>query len=111
MINSIPYSTREYWMQQANEALIALSGPCPFAAFASVIVNHTGQAGLGELVCIGANRNSKTGNPSLHGEISAISNCSAILTDPSGRYNLTAAQALAALNQLSLYTNAESCPM
>lgn len=100
--------------KQANLFLVfALSGPCPFAAFGSVIVNHTSQPidSMGELVCIGANANSATGNPTLHGEVSAIGNCSEVLTDPNGPYNLTAAQALDAFSSLTLYTNAESCPM
>lgn len=45
------------------------------------------------------------------GEIAAIQNCTAILTDPNGRYNLTGTQAIAAFADLTLYTNAESCPM
>jgi len=45
------------------------------------------------------------------GEIAAINNCTDVLTNPSGPYNLSAAQAQAAFSQLSLYTNAESCPM
>jgi tRNA(Arg) A34 adenosine deaminase TadA len=45
------------------------------------------------------------------GEMAAIQNCSEILTDPLGRYNMTAAEALTAFTELSLYTNAESCPM
>jgi len=68
-INGIPYKTRAYWMRQAN---VALGTPCPFAAFGSVVVNHTAADGLGELVCTGANSNSKTGNPSLHGASLAI---------------------------------------
>lgn len=112
-VNSVPYSTRQYWMRQANQALFTLSGPCPFAAFGTVVVNHTSQPSgtLGELICIGANNNSLTGNPTLHGEIAAINNCSKVLTDPTGKYNLTASQATAALQSLTLYTNAESCPM
>lgn len=47
----------------------------------------------------------------LAGEIAAISNCSTIFTDPNGPYKLTAAEATAAFSDLSLYTNAESCPM
>ncbi|KAF2091769.1 guanine deaminase [Saccharata proteae CBS 121410] len=109
-INSIPFSTRAHWMRRANQALADLGSPCPFAAFGSVIVNHTAP-GLGELVCIGANANSKTGNPTLHGEMAAIENCTTILTDPSGPYNLSASEALDAFTDLSLYTNAESCPM
>ncbi|KAJ8515871.1 hypothetical protein ONZ45_g6767 [Pleurotus djamor] len=109
-LNGIPFSTRAHWMRRANAALAELASPCTFAAFASVIVNHTAP-GLGELVCIGVNSNRNTGNPTLHGEIAAIQNCSTVLTDPSGPYNLTASQALSAFSQLSLYTNAESCPM
>lgn len=67
-INSIPYSTRVHWMREANNALFALSGSCPFAAFGSVIVNHTGTTDLGVLVCIGANSNSASGNPTMHGQ-------------------------------------------
>jgi tRNA(Arg) A34 adenosine deaminase TadA len=107
-INGIPYSTRAYWMRRANQALGDLGNPCPFAAFGSVIVNHTGSA-QGKLVCIGANSNSAEGNPTLHGEIAAINNCSAVLQ--AAPYNLTPAAALAAFPTLSLYTNAESCPM
>ncbi|KAI9742919.1 MAG: hypothetical protein M1818_003648 [Claussenomyces sp. TS43310] len=111
-VNSIPLSTRQHWMREANRALLALSGPCPFAAFGSVIVNHTDQTGeLGTLICIGANANSQTGDPTKHGEMAAISNCSKVLTDPEGRYRLSPPEALRALQDLSLYTNAESCPM
>ncbi|PVI02320.1 guanine deaminase [Periconia macrospinosa] len=110
-INGIPFSTRAYWMRKANEALgDVLDDPCPFAAFGTAIVNHTDE-GLGELVCIGANANRLTGNPTMHGEIAAITNCTAVLTDPRGRYKMNTTQALDAFTQLSLYTNAESCPM
>ncbi|KIW06236.1 uncharacterized protein PV09_02710 [Verruconis gallopava] len=108
-INSVPYSTRVHWMRRANEALSELASPCPFAAFGSVIVNHTDTSGLGEEICIGANANSAEGNPTLHGEIAAINNCSEVLQGP--RFNLSAAEALSAMKSLSLYTNAESCPM
>ncbi|KAH9898612.1 cytidine deaminase-like protein [Xylariomycetidae sp. FL2044] len=108
-INGVSFSTRAHWMRQATQAL---GTPCPFAAFGSVIVNHTaGTSELGELVCTGANSNSATGNPTLHGEMAAISNCSTILTDPDGPYQLSASEALDAFADLSLYTNAESCPM
>ncbi|KAL2415800.1 hypothetical protein ABEF94_004749 [Exophiala dermatitidis] len=109
-INGVNFSTRAYWIRQANAALGQLVSPCPFGAFGTVIVNHTSE-GLGELVCIGANSISATGNPSMHGEIAAIKNCSEILTDPSGPYNMTALEAQTAFSSLSLYTNAESCPM
>ncbi|KAL1618021.1 hypothetical protein SLS54_007554 [Diplodia seriata] len=45
------------------------------------------------------------------GEMAAIANCTAVLTDPEGRYRLNASEALDAFSRLSLYTNAESCPM
>lgn len=64
-INNIPFSTRAYWMRQAN---LALPSACPFAAFGTVIVNHTDTSGLGQLVCTGANSGSTTGNPTLHGK-------------------------------------------
>jgi hypothetical protein len=65
-INGIPYATRVHWMRQAN---LALHAPCPFAAFGSVIVNHTKTEGLGTVVCTGANANYKFGNPTLHGSL------------------------------------------
>jgi len=68
MINGITFSTRAHWMRLANVALSDISGsPCPFAAFGTVIVNHTA-SDAGELICMGVNENSKTGNPSLHGK-------------------------------------------
>lgn len=45
------------------------------------------------------------------GEIAAITNCTAVMTDPDGPFKFTASKAQAAFKQLSLYTNAESCPM
>lgn len=68
--DSIPDKSRQFWMQQANLALSQLSSPCPFAAFGTVIVNHsaiTPDSPHGTLVCQGVNRNSETGNPTLHG--------------------------------------------
>jgi hypothetical protein len=47
----------------------------------------------------------------ITGEISAINNCSGILTDQSGEYKLSISEALNAFSTLSLYTNAEPCPM
>ncbi|KAF2217797.1 hypothetical protein CERZMDRAFT_31706 [Cercospora zeae-maydis SCOH1-5] len=110
-INGIPFSTRAHWMRRANQALIDLVSPCPFGAFGTAIVNHTAANGLGELICIGANSIGSTGNPTLHGEIAAINNCTAVLTDIEGPYGLNASQAQRAFSSLSLYTNAESCPM
>ncbi|KAB8229762.1 nucleoside deaminase [Aspergillus alliaceus] len=110
--NGVPFSTRAYWMRQANKALVELSlSPCPFSAFSTVIVNHTNTDELGDLVCMGVNQRLQTGNPAMHGEITAITNCTAILTDPAGRFRLTPSQAQAAFADLTLYTNAESCTM
>ena len=73
-INGIPFSTRAHWMRHANAALQEVGhSACPFAAFGTAIVNHTGANGLGDLVCIGANQNSQTGNPSLHGNTQCVS--------------------------------------
>ncbi|KAJ5587175.1 guanine deaminase [Penicillium hispanicum] len=111
MINGISFATRAHWMRRANEALGGISGsPCPFAAFGTVIVNHT-DSNTGKLICMGVNENGNTGNPSLHGEMAAINNCTAILTDPHGDFRLTASEAQDAFADLTLYTNAESCPM
>ncbi|KAI9049185.1 hypothetical protein LZ554_007032 [Drepanopeziza brunnea f. sp. 'monogermtubi'] len=111
--DTIPFSTRAFWMRRANEALRELDSPCPFAAFGTVIVNHTdlSEGPHGKAICYGVNSNRKTGNPTLHGEVAGINNCSAILTDPEGEYRLTGAEALLAFATLSLYTNAEPCPM
>lgn len=97
-------------MRAANKVLADLDSPCPLYPFSTVIVNHTASNGLGDLVCIGINEVS-TGNPTLHGEIAAINNCTEILTAKNGSYRLTPGEALDAFSQLSLYTNSESCPM
>ncbi|TBU50504.1 cytidine deaminase-like protein [Dichomitus squalens] len=109
-INNIPFSTRAHWMRVANAALADIKSPCPASAFATVIVNHSA-AGLGELVCIGVNSAMTTGNPTMHGEMAAIQNCTSIMTDPDGPFKFTPSRAEAAFTELSLYTNAESCPM
>lgn len=71
-IGGIPYSTRAHWMRKANAALLDVTGSnCPFGAFGSVIVDHTipGSDGLGELVCMSANSNRQTGDPTMHGKL------------------------------------------
>lgn len=45
------------------------------------------------------------------GEIAAITNCTDILTDSQGDFRLSTSEAQSAFSDLSLYTNAESCPM
>lgn len=67
LINDISFATRALWIRQANEAVKKVTyTPCPFAAFGTVIVNHS-KPDPGELVCTGGNLGSHTGNPSLHG--------------------------------------------
>jgi tRNA(Arg) A34 adenosine deaminase TadA len=99
----------KHWMNRAIQALHELASPCPFSAFGTVIVDYS-STDEGELVCIGVN-DVAHGNPTLHGEIAAINNCSAVLTDPAGPYKLTPSEALEKYKQLTLYTTGEPCPM
>ncbi|KIV91770.1 hypothetical protein PV10_06276 [Exophiala mesophila] len=111
-VDTVPVESRNHWMRRSVDALAELTGsPCPFEAFGSAIVNHsdTTNSEHGELICIGANSIIQNGNPTLHGEIAAINNCSRILT--SEPYNLVGREALGAFQGLSLYTTAEACPM
>jgi hypothetical protein len=57
-------------MRKANSALAELYSPCLFAAFGSVIVNHTdlSEGPYGKVVCYSVNQNAQTGNPTLHGK-------------------------------------------
>jgi hypothetical protein len=68
--DSISFETRAYWMRRAISALSELDSPCPFAAFGTVIVNHTdtNSDSRGKLVCMGVNEGTKIGNPTLHGK-------------------------------------------
>ena len=104
----IPPETRAYWMKRALSVLKSQS-PCPFAAFAAVVVDHSDPLTKGELICEGLNSVAEDANPTLHGEVAAINNCSRILQGP--RYKLAPDAALAAFGKLSLYTTAEPCPM
>jgi hypothetical protein len=68
MINGVSFETGAHWMRLANQALSDISeSPCPFAAFGTVIVNHTDSAN-GKLICMGISESRKTGNPTLHGK-------------------------------------------
>ena len=107
---SITLAIREKWMRVAIQALHDLASPCPFSAFGAAIVNHTSSS-PGDLICIGANAIADDGNPTLHGEIAAINNCTAVLRDPNGPYKLSPEETSEAWKQLSLYTTAEACPM
>jgi hypothetical protein len=70
-LDTIPFETRAYWMRKANAVLAELDSPCPFAAFGTVIVNHTDTSvdPKGKLVCYSVNRGMREGNPTLHGEL------------------------------------------
>lgn len=65
----ISFETRAHWMRKANLALSELDSSCPFAAFGTVIVNHTdiSTSPHGKLICYSINQNHQTGNPTLHG--------------------------------------------
>lgn len=111
----LPLSTRHHWMRLANTAVLHAHTHCPFMAFGTAIVNHTlsflDPAHPGDLICTGLNHNNHTANPILDGEIAAIENCSAILTDPAGRFKLSVHEAIEAYADLTIYTNGEPCPM
>ncbi|GIJ86602.1 hypothetical protein Asppvi_005492 [Aspergillus pseudoviridinutans] len=113
-MNGIAWNIREYWMRQVQNVLSEAYYPrvCPRYPFAAVLVNHTaGDGDLGDMICTGRNQALETGNDILHGEISAIMNCSAILQDAHGQFRLSPDEARIAMSSLTLYSNAESCPM
>ena len=113
--DTIPFSTRAYWMRAALSALHALpiGSPCQFAPFASIIVNHsdTTLSPHGRAVCMSVNQNAQTGNPTLHGEMAAVKNCTAVLTDPEGEFAFRVEEMEGVWRGLSIYTNGEPCPM
>jgi tRNA(Arg) A34 adenosine deaminase TadA len=104
-INQVPAADREHWMRVATHSIYAppVSHPCPQAPFGTAIVNTTSN----ELICAIANRVGSTGDPTQHGEITAIQHCTNVLQ----RKGLTPQEILAAWKDLSLYTNAEPCTM
>lgn len=112
--DTISFSTRAHWIRRANLALHEIESPCPFGAFGTAIVNHTdlSDGPEGKLVCIGVN-DVKSGNPTLHGEVQAINNCSKIFvaSKEEGGRGLSGEEAGEAWKDLSLYTNGEPCPM
>lgn len=110
--SSILTEVREHWMRRAIAALTELVSPCPSQAFGAAVVNHTGSNnGYGDLICIGANSILFTGDPTLHGEIAAMRNCTFIFTDPNGPYKFDRPGAIAAFRDLTMYTTGEPCPM
>ena len=77
--------------------LIALANATnPGIPFATSIVDRL----TNTVLCTGVNSNTENGNPTYHGEIVAINNCSTL-----HGWNRTAAR------NYTLYTTAESCPM
>jgi len=109
--DTLPFPIRAHWMREAISTLRSQTrSPCPFGAFGAVIVNHTASSD-GELICAGVNGIRETGNPTLHGEMAAINNCTAMLADQEGAYGLNGSEVTAAWRGLSLYTTAEPCPM
>ncbi|CDU25216.1 related to TAD2-subunit of tRNA-specific adenosine-34 deaminase [Sporisorium scitamineum] len=104
-INSVPAADRDHWMRVASESIWypPVSHPCPQAPFGTAIVNTTSN----ELICAIANRVGSTGDPTQHGEITAIQHCTNVLQ----KKGLTPQQILAAWKDFSLYTNAEPCTM
>jgi tRNA(Arg) A34 adenosine deaminase TadA len=102
-INDVPAERRLHWMRVANEAIYADGHPCPQAPFGTAIVNTTSD----QLVCVTSNKVGTTGDPSMHGEISAIRHCTDVLTEK----GLSPMEILASWKEFSLYTNGEPCPM
>ncbi|PQE22240.1 cytidine and deoxycytidylate deaminase zinc-binding region protein [Rutstroemia sp. NJR-2017a WRK4] len=104
-IESDMYDIHAYWMRRAID-LAHETSPCPFAPFATIIVNHsdTSLSPHGNMICTGMNQIADTGNPILHGEISALTNCSHIFSTTNSTSSLP-------FSYLTLYTTAESCPM
>ncbi|KAK9762367.1 hypothetical protein K7432_011955 [Basidiobolus ranarum] len=71
--------------------------PCSFAPFGASIVNKN----TGEILCFGINASSD--NPTWHGEIAALNNCSTLY--PGNGLNSSF------WKELTLYTTGEPCPM
>ncbi|KAI5818447.1 cytidine deaminase-like protein [Pyronema omphalodes] len=91
----ISRDVREHFMR---ETFTALRSPCPRYPFGAVIVNHT--ATVPKIICKGRNMNNiHNAYPHLHGEMAAIAECTKVLGESGG------------WKDLSLYTNAEACPM
>jgi tRNA(Arg) A34 adenosine deaminase TadA len=91
----ISQEVREHFMR---EKFTALGSPCPRYPFGAVFVNHT--ATPPKIICKGHNMNNiHNAYLQLHGEMAAITECTEVLGASGG------------WKDLSLYTNAEACPM
>jgi hypothetical protein len=121
-VNSIPYSTRLYWMKQANEALFNSSGPwyvAPEYHRANLVHSARLELSLSIILqawinlCVEAQTitlerevipplfpSLPIPDPTQHGEINAIQNCAKVLAEK----RLTPSQISASFSQLSLYT-------
>ncbi|WVQ78650.1 hypothetical protein IAT38_000737 [Cryptococcus sp. DSM 104549] len=106
VIGGIPYETREHWMQIAHDAIAEIGpSPCPLSPFGTVIVEHKADGTDAEW-CRGINTVSYSGNPNMHGEISAFRNCTQIMR----KRGMSADEINSKWRVLSLYTNGEPCP-
>jgi tRNA(Arg) A34 adenosine deaminase TadA len=107
----------EYWMRHANTLYAELTPshtPCPFNAFAAVVVNHslsTPEYPLGKPVCTGVNGVTEWGNPTLHGEMAAINNCSRIFKEQEVGQQNEGLGGGKVWRDLTIYSTAEPCPM
>lgn len=130
-INDVPAERRLHWMRVANEAVYADGHPCPQAPFGTAIVNTTsdelvcvisnkvGVTGSKFLFflpqdllgCIQVKMFCVQWliilpdftDPAMHGEISAITHCTEVLTAK----GWTSQEILAGWKDFSLYTNGE----
>ncbi|KAK4046252.1 hypothetical protein OIV83_006231 [Microbotryomycetes sp. JL201] len=106
-INNIPAADREYYMAIANDAVREINGDaCSIAPFGSVVVEHKAD-GTDEIVCVAANQVGVIGDPSMHGEMSAIRACTEVLKNR----GLSPQEMLLAWRNYTMYTNGEPCPM
>jgi len=102
-INGVPPEVRIHWMEYAMQTRLDLLGPCPFDAFGAVIVNRT----TNQPLCATNNTRSAFDRTD-HAEMRCIRDCSALfetLVYPGAGLQKSVWQ------ELSLYTNAEPCPM
>ncbi|KAK4052603.1 hypothetical protein OIO90_004231 [Microbotryomycetes sp. JL221] len=106
-INNIPAADREYYMAIANDAVREINGDaCSIAPFGSVVVDHKPD-GTDEIVCVAANQVGVVGDPSMHGEMTAIRVCTEVLKNR----GLSPQEMLLAWRNFTMYTNGEPCPM
>ncbi|KAK6331258.1 hypothetical protein TWF696_003318 [Orbilia brochopaga] len=99
---STPSITELDW-RYMRASIAALPSPCYYQAFGSVIVNATSK----DLLCVGYNKESTTGDPTEHGEIDAIRNCVSKFRND----GLSIPEIDQVWKDAWIYTTAEPCPM